>query len=100
MAAFVCALGLLRFGGKAAVAAGVALGATGLAGYSLVDFMAGRGRTVFDWSVPSAPIGYANALAALSVLRSCPLHSVHRQCARGSRPAVVQSSACSTRRDR
>jgi O-antigen ligase len=68
VAAFVSALGLLRFGGKAAVAAGVALGATALAGYSLVDFMAGRGRTVFDWSVPSAPIGYANALAALSVL--------------------------------
>jgi O-antigen ligase len=68
VAAFVSALGLLRFGGQAAVAAGVALGATALAGYSLVDFMAGRGRTVFDWSVPSAPIGYANALAALSVL--------------------------------
>jgi O-antigen ligase len=62
------ALGLLRFGGKAAVAAGVALGAASLAGYSLVDFMAGGGRSVFDWSVPSAPIGYANALAALSVL--------------------------------
>jgi hypothetical protein len=62
------ALGLLRFGGKAAVAAGVALGATALAGYSLVEFVAGRGRSVFDWSVPSAPIGYANALAALGVL--------------------------------
>jgi len=68
MAAFVSALGLLRFGGKAAVTAGVAVGATALAGYSLADFMAGRGRTVFDWAVPSAPIGYANALAALSVL--------------------------------
>jgi O-antigen ligase len=68
VAAFVGALGLLRFGGKAAVAAGVALGATALAGYSLVDFVAGRGRTAFDWSVPSAPIGYANALAALCVL--------------------------------
>jgi O-antigen ligase len=67
-AAFAGALGLLRFGGKAAVAAGVALGATALAGYSLVEFTAGRGRTVFDWSVPSAPIGYANALAVLSVL--------------------------------
>jgi O-antigen ligase len=68
LAAIAGALGLLRFGGKAAVAAGVALGATALAGYSLIDFMAGRGRSVFDWSVPSAPIGYANALAALSVL--------------------------------
>jgi O-antigen ligase len=68
VAAFVSALGLVRFGGKAAVAAGIALGATALAGYSLVDFTAGRGRTVFDWSVPSQPIGYANALAALSVL--------------------------------
>ena len=68
VAAFVSALGLLRLGGKAAVAAGVALGATALAGYSLLDFLAGRGRSVFDWSVPSAPIGYANALAALSVL--------------------------------
>jgi O-antigen ligase len=68
VAAFVAALGLLRFGGKAAVAAGVAVGATARAGYSLVDFMAGRGRTLFDWSVPSAPIGYANALAALSLL--------------------------------
>ena len=68
VAAFVSALGLVRFGGKAAVAAGIALGATGLAAYSLVDFTAGRGRTVFDWSVPSQPIGYANALAALSVL--------------------------------
>jgi O-antigen ligase len=68
VAAFVSALGLLRLGGKAAVAAGVALGATALAGYSLLDFMAGRGRSVFDWSVPSAPIGYANALAALGVL--------------------------------
>src|SRR5438270_485294 len=58
VAAFVGALGLLRFGGRAAVAAGVALGATALAGYSLVELMAGRGRTVFDWSVPSAPIGY------------------------------------------
>jgi O-antigen ligase len=68
VAALAGALGLLRFGGKAAVAAGVALGATALAGYSLVDFTAGGGRTVFNWSVPSAPIGYANALAALSVL--------------------------------
>ncbi|HEX6700760.1 MAG TPA: O-antigen ligase family protein [Gaiellaceae bacterium] len=68
MAAFASALGLLRFGGKTAVAAGIALGATGVAGYSLVDFIAGRGRTAFDWSVPAAPIGYANALAALSVL--------------------------------
>jgi O-Antigen ligase len=68
VAAFASALGLVRFGGKAAVAAGIALGATALAGYSLVDFTAGRGRTVFDWSVPSQPIGYANALAALSVL--------------------------------
>jgi O-antigen ligase len=68
VAALAAALGFLRFGGKAAVAAGVALGATALAGYSLVEFMAGRGQTVFDWGVPSAPIGYANALAALSVL--------------------------------
>jgi O-antigen ligase len=68
VAAFVSALGLLRFGGEAAVVAGIALGATGVAGYSLVDFVAGRGRTAFDWSVPAAPIGYANALAALSVL--------------------------------
>jgi O-antigen ligase len=68
VAALAGALGLLRFGGKAAVAAGVALGATALAGYSLVYFAAGRGRTVFDWSAPSAPIGYPNALAALSVL--------------------------------
>jgi hypothetical protein len=68
VAAFVSALGLARFGGKAAVAAGIALGATALAGYSLVEFTAGRERTVFDWGVPSAPIGYANALAALSVL--------------------------------
>src|SRR5919108_2255770 len=68
VAALAGALGLLRFGGKAAVAAGVALGATALAGYSLVDFTAGGGRTVFNWSVPSAPIGYANALAALSLL--------------------------------
>jgi O-Antigen ligase len=68
VAATAGALGLLRFGGKAAVAAGVALGATALSGYSLVAFWAGRGRTVFDWSVPSAPIGYANALAALGVL--------------------------------
>src|SRR5439155_27380509 len=68
VAAFAGALGLLRFGGKAAVAAGVALGATALAGYSLVEFGTGRGRSVFDWSVPSAPIGYANALAVLSVL--------------------------------
>jgi O-Antigen ligase len=68
VAAFISALGLLRLGGKAAVAAGVALGATALAGYSLLDFTTGRGRSVFDWSVPSAPIGYANALAALSVL--------------------------------
>jgi hypothetical protein len=68
VAAFVSALGLVRFGGKAAVAAGIALGATALAGYSLVEFTAGRGRTVFDWGVPSAPIGYANALAALSLL--------------------------------
>lgn len=68
VAAFVSALGLVRFGGKTAVAAGIAVGATALAGYSLVDFAAGRGRTVFDWSVPSQPIGYANALAALSVL--------------------------------
>lgn len=68
VAAFVSALGLVRFGGKAAVAAGIALGASALAGYSLVDFAAGRGRTVFDWSVPSQPLGYANALAALSVL--------------------------------
>lgn len=68
VAALAGALGLLRLGGKAAVAAGVALGATALAGYSLVDFVAGRGRSVFNWSVPAAPIGYANALAALSVL--------------------------------
>jgi O-Antigen ligase len=68
VAVFVSALGLLRFGGKAAVTAGVALGAAALAGYSLLDFTAGRGRSVFDWSVPSAPIGYANALAALCVL--------------------------------
>jgi len=68
VAALVGALGSFRFGGKAAVVAGVALGATALAGYSLVDFAAGRGRTVFDWAVPSAPIGYANALAALGVL--------------------------------
>ena len=68
VAATAGALGLFRLGGKAAVAAGVALGATALAGYSLVAFSAGRGRTVFDWSVPSAPIGNANALAALSVL--------------------------------
>jgi O-antigen ligase len=68
VAALAGALGLVRFGGKAAVAAGIALGATALAGYSLVDFTAGRGRTVFDWAVPSQPIGYANALAALSVL--------------------------------
>jgi len=68
VAAIAGALGLLRFGGKAAIAAGVALGATALAGYALVEFMAGRGQTVFDWGVPSAPIGYANALAALSVL--------------------------------
>jgi O-antigen ligase len=68
VAAFVSALGLLRFGGRAAVAAGVALGAAAVAGYSLIDFMAGWGRSVFDWSVPAAPIGYANALAALSVL--------------------------------
>jgi O-antigen ligase len=68
VAVFASALALLRFGGKAAVAAGVALGATALAGYSLVEFVAGRGRTAFDWSVPSAPIGYANALAALGVL--------------------------------
>jgi O-antigen ligase len=68
LAAIAGALALLRFGGKAAVAAGVALGATALAGYSLVELMAGRGRTAFDWSVPSAPIGYANALAALGVL--------------------------------
>jgi hypothetical protein len=68
VAAFASALGLLRLGGRAAVAAGVALGATALAGYSLLDFLAGRGRSVFDWSVPSAPIGYANALAALGVL--------------------------------
>jgi O-antigen ligase len=68
VAALAGGLGLLRFGGKAAVAAGVALGATALAGYSLVEFTAGRGRTVFDWGVPSAPLGYANALAALSVL--------------------------------
>jgi hypothetical protein len=45
VAAFVSALGLVRFGGKAAVAAGIAVGATALAGYSLVDFAAGRGRT-------------------------------------------------------
>ena len=58
-----------RLATAAAVAVSlIALGATALAGYSLVDFMAGRGRTVFDWAVPSAPIGYANALAALSVL--------------------------------
>jgi O-antigen ligase len=68
VAALAGALGLLRFGGKAAVAAGVALGATALAGYSLVEFTAGRRRTAFDWSVPSAPLGYANALAALGVL--------------------------------
>jgi O-antigen ligase len=68
VAATAGALGLLRLGGKTAVSAGVALGATALAGYSLVEFAAGRGRTVFDWSVPSAPIGYANALAALGVL--------------------------------
>ena len=68
VAAIAGALGLLRFGGKAAIAAGVALGATALAGYALVEFMAGRGQTVFDWGVPSAPIGYANALAALSLL--------------------------------
>jgi O-antigen ligase len=68
VAAFVGALGLARFGGKAAVAAGIALGATALAGYSLVEFTGGRGRTVFDWAVPSQPIGYANALAALCVL--------------------------------
>jgi O-antigen ligase len=68
VAATAGALGLLRFGGKVAVAAGVALGATALAGWSLVEFAAGRGRTVFDWAVPSAPIGYANALAALCVL--------------------------------
>jgi len=68
LAVLAGALGLLRFGGKAAVAAGVALGATALAGYSLLEFMAGRGRSVFNWSVPAGPIGYANALAALSVL--------------------------------
>jgi O-antigen ligase len=68
VAGFVSALGLMRFGGSAAVAAGVALGAAAVAGYSLVDFAAGRGRSVFDWSVPAAPVGYANALAALSVL--------------------------------
>jgi O-antigen ligase len=68
VAVLVGALGLLRFGGRAAVAAGVALGATALAGYSLLEFMAGRGRSVFNWSVPAGPIGYANALAALSVL--------------------------------
>ena len=67
-AGFVSALGLLRFGGRAAVAAGVALGTAAVAGYSLIDFAAGRGRSVFDWSVPAAPIGYANALAALGVL--------------------------------
>ena len=68
VAAIASALALLRFGGKAAVAAGVALGATALGGYSLVVFMTGRGRTAFDWSVPSAPTGYSNALAALGVL--------------------------------
>jgi len=68
VAALASAFGLLRFGGKAAVVAGVALGATALAGYSLVDFLAGGGRSVFDWAVPAGPIGYANALAALSVL--------------------------------
>jgi hypothetical protein len=54
VAAFVGALGLLRFGGKAAVAAGVALGATALAGYSLVEFVAGRGRTALS-AKPTLP---------------------------------------------
>jgi len=86
LAAFANALGLMRVGGKAAVAAGVAVGATALAGYSLVDFAAGRGRSVFDWSVPAAPIGYANALAALSVL--------------GAIAAVSLAAAGTTRRTR
>jgi O-antigen ligase len=68
LAAFVAAFGLLRFGGALAVSGGVALGATVLAGYSLADFAAGRDRTFINPSVPSAPIGYANALATLSLL--------------------------------
>jgi len=68
VAAIAGALGLLRFGGKAAIAAGVALGATALAGYSLVDFLAGGGRSVFDWAVPAGPIGYANALGIVAAM--------------------------------
>jgi O-antigen ligase len=86
VAAFVSALGLLRLGGRAAVAAGVALGAAAVAGYSLVDFAFGRGRSVFDWSIPAAPIGYANALAALSVV--------------GAIAAVSLAAAGTTRRTR
>jgi O-antigen ligase len=68
LAAFVAGFGLLRFGGAVAVSAGVALGATVIAGYSLADFAAGRDRTFINSSVPSAPIGNANALATLSLL--------------------------------
>jgi O-antigen ligase len=68
LAAFAAAFGFLRVGGAAAIGAGVAVGAGAVAGYSLVELAVGRGRTFIDSSVPSAPIGYANALAILSLL--------------------------------
>jgi O-antigen ligase len=67
LAAFFAGFGLVRVGGQAAVVGGMALGATAVAGYSLVE-LATRDRAAIDSSVPSAPIGYANALAVLCLL--------------------------------
>ncbi len=64
---FAVGAACVRLGGAAAISAGVALGATAIAGYSLVEFETGH-RTLLNPSIPSEPIGYGNALAVLSML--------------------------------